>query len=1337
MPNLTNNIQFGGNASDLEAAAQKAIAILNAQGAAVQSLMIKEIEYNKAGKASLATVEAILDGQNKAIGTLKNYAKGWDVSSLSIKENTKALNEQERAAKKAQDQADKLAKQRIKDNTNFLGNLQKGADRVRSSQQRELESDDPTGRKAFLSPSDFARIAEATIFKSILTAFTSSLTEAIDKSKEFEIQISLIRTVSQDAQLSMDQWAEGIREVAGRLGIDVVQAAKAAYDAIQSQVVTGPQTLQFLEAAGQLARTTGSSIKVAGDLLASVIQGFNQGITEANHTAAVLFKTVELGRIQMDELSHTMGRIAPSANSVGIRLEEVSAALATLTRQGVRTSDASTLVTNIILKLAKPTEEMTKLINSWGFASAAAAVKTLGFVNVLRKLEEASHGGRIEELASFFNELRGLRGAVGLTSAFEDFEKDLKKIDQAEDTFAKAQIIRAESSADKLTKFAESAKGVFVNEFGREVLRVLANVVDALGGGDNAARVFSNAVIATSAAAIAGKLSLAGYAVVHGILEARLEANILKTRIATASQDAYNAAIVRGLTVTQAKTAAENAAVLAGKNSIQQVATNKQLITDSIGVSALLTAALLGVATAYDAIASSAGKANYSTEANLARIAENIKNINSVASDNAAKKNLDTFTDRVKNAFRIPLKLSAEQYKTANDQLEALKDTGKKLAEEFGITYKGYIDNIKDGIKELNKEITRSKDNIKQSRKSAAEFSDTLDDIIRKTQFKYATDQQKLLLQTQNIRRLTEEAERLFAQAGLDKDPNASEESAKRARQKFDEIARLLEEQFDLQKQLEIESTKESGKANGLTGTLNIAISTIPLQNKLNDLLSLRNKLETDYQKSQERSIKLKEQDAKKEEERLRRIEETAKKFINFDIYKNGKVDEKYLTNGKIDQQKILQDLTSIVGELEKLTPDAKGVINFYEQLYARVRNIVQQSNTEVTKKLAEEDQNRLLDLQKKFIEQFKKAQETIANLSQQAFSKGGQLDLLKADAGSLVNFTDAGPGADAETAITRFAAKYLNLNPDHLRAVGGARQFAKEAADKLKAYQDAADNIKKNAQTVQGQLIPRQEDVDVAIQKFKELEAAVKNYIITLSPQVKDHINDVLLPGKGGKDLTLGNIVADFEKQAAALKAAAQGAEEQQAKLKKLEQDLVDFYQKGVVPLIQQFPVLLADGDRVNNQLKQGMDAFRQSVEDAIDAVKRLQKEMSNVPAPNQKINVADVGDDDAEYFATGGFVHPGKPRGTDKIPAWLSPGEYVLNAMATKRFYSQIVAMNNGRQPRYYHQGGYVTTNIGDVHVHLTHGGQSAPNGRAIGRELKRELRRGNIKLGSNNGN
>ena len=130
-------------------------------------------------------------------------------------------------------------------------------------------------------------------------------------------------------------------------------------------------------------------------------------------------------------------------------------------------------------------------------------------------------------------------------------------------------------------------------------------------------------------------------------------------------------------------------------------------------------------------------------------------------------------------------------------------------------------------------------------------------------------------------------------------------------------------------------------------------------------------------------------------------------------------------------------------------------------------------------------------------------------------------------------------------------------------------------------------------------------------------------------------------------------------------------------------------------------------------------IDAHYQSAADSAARLDSLVEEQQQQP-----VNRASGG---SVYFAAGGHN-----RGTDTVPAMLSPGEVVINARSARQFSSQLTAMNAGVQPAYHSHGGNVTnvnTTVGDVYV--SGGDTPRQTGRAIASEIRRELRRGSSSL------
>ena len=89
--------------------------------------------------------------------------------------------------------------------------------------------------------------------------------------------------------------------------------------------------------------------------------------------------------------------------------------------------------------------------------------------------------------------------------------------------------------------------------------------------------------------------------------------------------------------------------------------------------------------------------------------------------------------------------------------------------------------------------------------------------------------------------------------------------------------------------------------------------------------------------------------------------------------------------------------------------------------------------------------------------------------------------------------------------------------------------------------------------------------------------------------------------------------------------------------------------------------------------------------------------------------------------YRADGGFT----PRGTDTIPAMLSPGEYVMDARNTSKFFSQLQSMSAGVQPVYRAQGGPVT-NIGDIAITVNETASAQQTARETMQAFRRQTRR-----------
>ncbi len=80
----------------------------------------------------------------------------------------------------------------------------------------------------------------------------------------------------------------------------------------------------------------------------------------------------------------------------------------------------------------------------------------------------------------------------------------------------------------------------------------------------------------------------------------------------------------------------------------------------------------------------------------------------------------------------------------------------------------------------------------------------------------------------------------------------------------------------------------------------------------------------------------------------------------------------------------------------------------------------------------------------------------------------------------------------------------------------------------------------------------------------------------------------------------------------------------------------------------------------------------------------------------PKLRGNLSDFFDLNQPHLASGGVANyfPGMPQGSDTVPAWLTPGEMVMNTGATNQFLPYLQSMNSG----YMSTGGLVPQYFGD---------------------------------------
>lgn len=259
----------------------------------------------------------------------------------------------------------------------------------------------------------------------------------------------------------------------------------------------------------------------------------------------------------------------------------------------------------------------------------------------------------------------------------------------------------------------------------------------------------------------------------------------------------------------------------------------------------------------------------------------------------------------------------------------------------------------------------------------------------------------------------------------------------------------------------------------------------------------------------------------------------------------------------------------------------------------------------------------------------------------------------------------------------------------------------------------DNGEALRKQFASVREQLGELRTDSDItAVELAKVIDA-------------RNKLGQLVTSGKG----VLGSGFADIE--SAAFATTLNGLDSILSKLQEIQRlqpadvtglqtelSALDLVLRDIAPIDQKFQsAAIAIGSGVLPA-----QAIAAAMASAASSAERAAAAASRISAPVNRATGGSVG-----HFADGG-----SPRGTDTINAMLSPGEYVINAQSSRRFFSQIQAINAGKTPNFKAAGGNVTnqnTSVGDMHFHNVKGGPDAA--REVMKAIRREQRRGSGRI------
>lgn len=250
--------------------------------------------------------------------------------------------------------------------------------------------------------------------------FTRAVSQAASSAIDFEKAVAEVNTLLPKSSKLTSQLKKDLVALSGEFGVDKAEQARAYYQIISSGAAEGQAAIELLTQANTLASAGLADLGDSVNVITDIINIYGAENITAQEAADALFQTVKLGKTTIQELSTNIGAVLPAASRLGIGLKDVGAALATLTTQGLSTSQRVTQLNALFTALFKKGGDAAKKFGQKvGDAFSLKALREKGLQQFLIDLAEAT-GNNEEVLVSLLGRTEAAQAVFGLTGKAAD-----------------------------------------------------------------------------------------------------------------------------------------------------------------------------------------------------------------------------------------------------------------------------------------------------------------------------------------------------------------------------------------------------------------------------------------------------------------------------------------------------------------------------------------------------------------------------------------------------------------------------------------------------------------------------------------------------------------------------------------------------------------------------------------------------------------------------------------------------------------------------------------------------------------------------------------------------
>lgn len=197
---------------------------------------------------------------------------------------------------------------------------------------------------------------------------------------DLEKGLKKVSTLADKDILPMDKLKSGIKEISSISGIAQTEVSESVYSALSAGVESA-NVMDFVKSNIALTRAGFTDMETAIDGTTTVLNAYGKNAFKVDKIHDIFVKTQDKGKISVDELAKSLGRVVPTASAAGFNLDQLGTSYAILTAKGQPAELATTNLNAMLGELSKTgsaSDKMLKELTGKGFTQLTKEGKDAG-----------------------------------------------------------------------------------------------------------------------------------------------------------------------------------------------------------------------------------------------------------------------------------------------------------------------------------------------------------------------------------------------------------------------------------------------------------------------------------------------------------------------------------------------------------------------------------------------------------------------------------------------------------------------------------------------------------------------------------------------------------------------------------------------------------------------------------------------------------------------------------------------------------------------------------------------------------------------------------------------